>query len=569
MMQAAIKNLSNHFRSIIAFEIFKICSIALSGILAYMPMLSNGFVTWDTAGYVLQNTRIQQFSWENFNWMLTSYYMSNWHPVTWLSHALDYQLYGLDPVGHHVTNLVIHIANSLILYAIARIIFDLISTTAKTEWTATLVALLYAVHPQHVESVAWVAQRKDLLCAFFFLAAVYCYLRHNLSAKGRSRWYSFTVISTAMALLSKPMAVTLPFVLLLLDIYPLGRSSYYSNRKFTIASQKSIANLVFEKWPFILMALMVSIIAFTAQYFGGSVASMEKVGLVYRFLNAANSLFLYISKFLFPINLSPFYQFPPYLAGDMSLQSLVPIFGFASVSMLVLWLWYRKQYYWLIAWLYYLITLLPVIGLIQIGDQAAADRYTYLPMISFYFISSAGICKLLNYSRFQKRIFATSAVMSFSIIICLLLIVLTRQQSLVWRNDLVFWRYTALQAPASGLVRGNYGRTLWEVDQFPEAIKQLKVAAVLRQSAVIQKWLGDAYLKLNELETAKQHFMLSLQLNADKEYVKSVELYTGLAIITAKQGNIALAQEYLAQAIRLDPSSNQVQQLVKNLGFEK
>jgi tetratricopeptide (TPR) repeat protein len=232
-------------------------------------------------------------------------------------------------------------------------------------------------------------------------------------------------------------------------------------------------------------------------------------------------------------------------------------------------MWYRKQIYWLIVWLYYVITLLPVIGLVQIGDQAAADRYTYLSMIPFYMLIGAGAGKFLSNQKEQKRLLPTFAIILVSVLVTVSLVALTRQQSMVWRNDLVFWHYTALHAPGSGLVRGNYGRTLYDIGHVQEAINELKAAAELRQSATINKWLGDAYFELGDLNKAKYYYATSFRLIADKKYVNTVEVFAQLAKIAVKQGDTLLAQKFVDEALRLDPANSEARQLAVQLNTEK
>jgi len=545
-------------------ELLVVGVITGCGLWAYFPVFHNGFVTWDTAGYVLQNERIKHFSWENLGWMFSSYHMSNWHPLTWLSHAIDYYFFGLNPVGHHAVNLIFHLANSLLVFSVAKKVLTLASHLGSL-WIPAVAGILFAVHPQHVESVAWVAERKDVLCAFFYILTIRLHLKYAGETQFKYRWYVMTSLSTAMALLAKPMAVSIPFVLLLLDIYPLARCNFPVRHINQNENRQSLIALTTEKWHLFVMVVIVAIISFIVQYQSGAVAGMEKVDLVQRVLNAMNSLFLYLSKWLIPINLSPFYQFPSYIANYGSIQAMVPVFGFLGVTLLCVWLWSKNQYQWLIAWLIYCFVLLPVIGIVQIGDQAAADRYTYLSTIPLYMLVCSGINSLYNKPAVHGKRWYNVATLTGFAILALSLGELTRHQTEVWKNDLVFWQYTADHAPQSGVVRSNYGHTLLQVGQIEAAIKELEAAAKLRKSATINKWLADAYLEHGDFALAKQHYHMSLAINEDKKFITVSEIFVGMAKVAVRQKNYIDARKFAAEATRLDSKNSQALILLKKL----
>ena len=568
IMNDAIANWRSRGMLQINTHLIVVVVISACGLWAYYPVFHNGFVTWDTAGYVLQNERIKHFSWDNLSWMFSSYHMANWHPLTWLSHAVDYYFFGLNPVGHHAVNLVFHIFNSLLVYVIAKKILSL-TCCYSSLWIPAIAGILFAVHPQHVESVAWVAERKDVLCAFFYLLTIYWHLRYVGDPLCRNRWRVLTSLSAAMALLAKPMAVSIPFVLLLLDIYPLARCNVVKSQAESSTPQESIVALIKEKWHLFTMVSIVAIVAFEVQYLSGAVAGMEKVDLVQRFLNAVNSLFLYLSKWLIPIDLSPFYQFPSYIANYGSILSIVPVVGFVCVTLLCVWLWSKKQYYWLIAWSIYCVVLLPVIGIVQIGDQAAADRYAYLPTIPLYLLVSAGVNRLHDRPFMQgKRRYDIATLIGITILV-VSLSGLTQRQTEVWKNDLVFWQYTAEHAPKSGLVRGNYGHTLFKVGHVETAIKELKIAAKLRTSAAINKWMADAYLAHGDFKLARQHYLVSLAIKEDKKFIMVSDVFLGMANVAIGQEKYSDAKKYAAEAIRFDSSNNQAKLLLKKLNDRK
>ena len=411
------------------WRILLVCSLlAAVALAAYWPARHFAFLNWDDLTYISKNDHVRNgLTWSGFRWSFTHSYCSNWHPLTWLSHMLDCQLYGLNPGGHHLTSLLLHSANdSLLFVALKRLTGAL--------WRSALVAALFALHPLHVESVAWIAERKDVLSAFFFMLTLWAYARHaegrgrksearnpkpeirpaatarqrgeSPKPEARGRWsvvrgpwsldYLLALSFFALGLMSKPMLVTVPFVLLLLDYWPLGRmktakasDTHHATRNTQHASrltpQSQIANrksqilfpLLVEKLPFFALSAGSCIITFLAQKKGGAVTSFEVLPLDTRLANAVVAYVQYLAKLFWPARLSPIYLHPnnwgPWL-----------VTGAAAVLVLLtaaVWRGRHRFPYALVGWLWFVGMLVPVIGIVQVGNQAFADRYTYLPLV--------------------------------------------------------------------------------------------------------------------------------------------------------------------------------------------
>jgi tetratricopeptide (TPR) repeat protein len=377
--------------------------LALVTLVIYLPVRMAGFV-YDDYAYLVNNPTVQNgLSWAGIKWAFTTGYSANWHPLTWLSHMLDCQLFRMNPGAQHVINVLFHSANAVLLLLL------LFRLTGEL-WPAALVAALFAWHPLHVESVAWIAERKDVLSTFFELLALLAYTSY---AKGRlgsggkpksSRDYSLALIFFALALMAKPMPVTLPFVLLLLDLWPLQR---FSISNFQLPA---FGRLVREKWPFFVLSAASCIVTFVAQQHGEAVRTLTQDPLNYRLQNAPVAYALYLLKMIWPANLAVYYPPPdeiPSLAVAVSLVAL------AGISIAV-WRLRKSRPYLLVGWLWFLGTLVPVIGLVQAGSQALADRYSYFPLIGVFIAVAFGMRDLANRLRLPKSLLATMAVMVFA-----------------------------------------------------------------------------------------------------------------------------------------------------------
>jgi hypothetical protein len=363
-----------------------------TSLLAYMQVINIDFINYDDGLYVVENPHIKgNLTLENIIWAFSTGYAANWHPLTWLSHMLDFGVYGLNPMGHHWTNLQIHIANSILLFLFFKYLTGVL-------WRSAIVAALFAIHPLHVESVAWVAERKDVLCTFFWILSMWAYagyVRHP-----QKKYYVLLIILFILGLMAKPMIVTLPFVLLLLDFWPLSRFQYMLHRQ-QIPIFKVIACLVREKIPLFILSAVSSLITFFVQQHGGAVSSIEYLPLMARVTNAIVSYTVYIGKMIWPLHLAVLYPLREWYPLQVMMSGLL-LLVLSGLAIL-----YRRRFPYLITgWFLYLGTLVPVIGLVQVGIQRMADRYTYVPLIGLFIIVAWGMTDILAKWRYQKTVVA-------------------------------------------------------------------------------------------------------------------------------------------------------------------
>jgi tetratricopeptide (TPR) repeat protein len=502
-------------------------------------------------------------------WAFTTTAMSNWHPITWLSHMADVQMFGLDPRGHHLTNVIIHAATAMMM-------FLLLANITGTLWQSFVVAALFAVHPLHVESVAWVAERKDVLSALLLMLTLHFYARYV--KKLGYTWYFSSLFSYTTGLMTKPMLVTLPLVMLLLDYWPLNRFDDKRALKDStsyLSSGYSYFALVKEKTPFFLLSILSAIMTIYAQRSGGSIASLTKVPVVLRIENALIAYIKYIGLMFWPHDLAILYPFPRAVPVWQVISA-----GCLLVSLSMAVIFFRRQYPYLITgWFWYLITLLPVIGLVQVGSQALADRYTYIPLTGLFICCCWLIPDALKGLRHRQLI-----LMSMTGLVFTALTLGTWHQLGYWKNDLSLYRHTIAVTSNNYLILNNYGSALEEVGNFDEAItmfreslsvkpdhpealynmgrlylvdlKRPSDAIPLLASAIAVKPdyidayvnLGAAYLNLGLFNEA----VLLLE-RANKISVNRADSHFNLAIAYTRLGNIDSAWREYDTLRRIDP----------------
>jgi protein O-mannosyl-transferase len=540
--------------------------------ITYHDALNNDFQSWDTKAYVVDNVHITAFTWENIQWMFTAFYKSNWHPLTWLSHATDYALFGLNPWGHHLVNLIIHALNSILFFWLVIVLITfkharehsswLASVDNKTLLAASIAALFFAIHPQHVESVVWVAERKDVLCLFFILLALLSYVFYNAAQTAKARFYGYfsTLLCFVLALLAKPMAVTFPVILLLMDVYPLNRTPLTACYPRSVVSYQK---LLIEKLPFFGFTLFSVILTLLAQQ--NAIPSVDLLGIQIRLLNAFNSLIFYISKFIFPIGLSPYYPYPSYSSFHEYYPSLIPVIATVLITFVCGYLWTQKKYYWLIAWLFYLVTLSPVIGLIQVGTQAAADRYVYLPTLPFYILLGVGIATFL-YSHKTNKLMKLGVILGI-VFYGAMLGQWTQKQTIIWRNDLTFWDHVVKYAPDRAFPHFRLGTVYFEIGYYEKALEHYHQAVFLEPENMW--WYANlpmTYLNLNRLPEALA--VLNRLEKAESGYNLD-SLYTMKGWIYLRQGLVPKAQESLNKALNINPDNEMAQELLSRIRSNK
>jgi len=394
--------------------------LILTILVAYWQVKDFEFVGYDDGLYVTENSHVQAgLTCESIKWAFTTFHAGNWHPVTWLSHMLDIELYGLNPMGHHWTNLQIHIINTLLLFFILQYMTGAL-------WQSAFVAALFALHPLHVESVAWVAERKDVLSTFFGMLTILAYIKYV--KKRNFLRYSLIFIFLSLGLMAKPMLVTMPFVLVLLDFWPLERLKYYS-----LHQSPKLLSLIYEKIPLFIPVAISSVLTILAQKEVGALYTFEVLPITTRIANALISYNNYIIKTIWPQNLAVYYPHP---FGSLPLWSVFGAALLISGSLFLSVYTIKKYPYIIVGLLWFLGTLVPVIGLIQVGSQAMADRYTYIPLIGLFLIIAWGGSDLLKKWTHKHIVYA--AVLSIAVFSALT--VRSFQQTSHWKNGITLFK---------------------------------------------------------------------------------------------------------------------------------
>lgn len=450
------------------------------------------FICLDDPTYITQNRYVLSgLSLENISWAFSSL-DTNWHPLTWISHQLDIQLFGLNPGPHHLVNLLLHTCNILLLFVV-------MSRMTGMPWHSAFIAAIFAFHPTHVESVAWLSERKDVLNTLFFMLTLLTY--HLYTGKHGKKQYPLLLFFYACTLMSKSMAVTLPVLLLLFDYYPLNRFSI--DKKNFWQTNRS---LFLEKLPLLLMAAAVSIATIAAQYGGGAMARLENITLAERFANAVLSYCIYIYKLFLPLKLAIYY--PRHVSYPAPLVA-----GCAIALVAVTWFAWRKRNdkpYLIVGWLFYLITLLPVIGIVQVGDQAYADRYTYIPYIGLAITLAFLADDLTRSYQFRFRRLLLSAG---SVILLGFFILQTSNYLRTWQNSLTVSDNAVKVASDNYLMRNHLGLALATQGRYSEAMLQFERAITLKPDFALAYYnKGLTQLNTGDHQNAISSFSQSIML---------------------------------------------------------
>jgi tetratricopeptide (TPR) repeat protein len=534
--QSAIDNLAEG-ASLRTFLL--IClALAIATSLVYLPVRNHDFVRYDDDVYVTENSNVLTgLTLQNIKWAFTSGHAANWHPLTWLSLMLDISLFGLKSGPMHLVNLAFHIANTLLLF----IVFNRMT---KRIWPSAFIAALFALHPLHVESVAWVAERKDVLSTLFWLLTMLTYVRYvEKPTAGR---YIITLIVFSLGLMSKPMLVTLPFVLMLLDYWPLNRF---------LTSQFKILNSVIEKLPFLILAAISSVITYLVQQKGGS---MAVIPLNERVANAIYSYFGYISKMFVPVHLAVFYPHP---AGIIPFTEVI-IFALILILLSVFLLYYGRQHKYLaFGWLWYLGTLVPVIGLVQVGAQAMADRYTYIPLIGLFTIIAFGAADLalvISYKRLRLWILGLA-----SCFLCLACIITTSTQLNYWQDSFTLFDHTLAVTKNNSVILNNYANLLSDLGRNQEAAARFaEVLKFLPNSSDVHNNLGKTLVDLDRLDEGVAQYKKAIELDP----YSTVARYN-LAVVLAKQGKYNEAIEQYEICLGQGKGKIDTAEILSNLAF--
>ncbi len=499
--------------------------IVVATLLVYNPVNRHPFVNYDDTGYVTDNLHVRQgLSWDGIVWAFTTTEQANWHPLTWISHEVDYSLFHLNPAGHHFVNLLIHALNAALLFLV-------LMWGTKRLGASLFVAMLFALHPINVESVAWIAERKNVLSTLFFLLALAAYGWY--AAKPSVQRYLALVVLFAMSLMAKPMMVTFPFVLLLLDWWPLDR-----------LKENTIGKLVLEKIPLLALSIASSIITMIAQQAGGATRSTLQFSLGARIENAIVAYAMYLWKMVWPARLAPMYPYPvDGIPAWHVLLSLIVLLGISAMVIV-----FREKRYLLAGWLWFLGTLVPVIGLVQVGDQAMADRYAYVPLIGIFVMIAFSLADLAC----ARNIGLTPRVIAISCI-SLALCFATYRQLGYWSNNLYLWSHTLAITQNNFIAENNMGGALLLAGHADEAHEHfLRASQINPHDPMSRSNLGAYAQDHGDLRQAVEEYETTIRETSDPALLAST--YANLGGAYRDLGDDAKALDSYNHALQLNPN---------------
>jgi Flp pilus assembly protein TadD len=509
---------------------------------AYGRIHALGFVSVDDPAYVSQNPHVLDgITAESVRWAFTAFHSANWHPLTWLSHIVDVQLYGLHPLGHHLTSLAFHAANACLLFVLLR-------RLTGNRWRSLLVSALFAAHPLHVESVAWVAERKDVLSTFFFFLTLLAYVAW-ISRKNWLR-YGALLASLGLGLLTKPMLVSAPLVLLLLDCWPLGRLVGIGNRKLGTEVRTPFTSLLTEKLPLFGLAAASCVVTFIAQRSGGAVQDLQQYSLGVRLANAAVAYIDYLLKMLWPVKLAVLYPHPgnslPAWHVAASAVALAALTYLAARSVR------NKMPYVAVGWFWYVITLLPVIGLIQVGKQAMADRYTYIPSIGVFVAVVWATADLMASLPARTRSALLGGLGTAVVLAC---VGLTFVQVGYWRTGITVWTRAVEVTPNDAMLHFCLADACLEEHKPTQAVPHLRKAISLKPDmASAHDLLGFVLTRQGKLREATREIRTALRLAP-----RTATAWNNLGGIYSQQGDVDQAIRCFRKAVKISPKYAQAQ----------
>ncbi len=509
-------------------------------LLIYSQVVQFGYINFDDNQYVYENPHVQKgITAESISWAFTSIYAANWHPVTWLSHMLDISLFGMNPGMHHLVNVIFHIFNTLLLFFVFR------EMTGKS-FQSAVIAILFAVHPLHVESVAWIAERKDVLSSFFWMLTLWAYIRYVKASD--IKFYLVMHVFFALGLMSKPMLVTLPFVLMLLDYWPLKRIHSMKGDDFNATG--NIKKIFIEKVPLLIMSIASCWLTYIAQKHGGAMSSAHVYPFDLRIANVATAYIGYIGKIFWPFHLSIFYPLPMKIALWKSIGSTFLL----AVMTFLFCIRMRQNRYLTVGWFWYLGTLVPVIGLVQVGLQAMADRYAYIPSIGIFIVIAWGIPGVISKAG-QKEFTLVFPVTVFSI----LLMILSWFQVNHWSGSIALFNNAIRHTDHNYIAHNNLGLGLIAEGRVEEAIEQFRLA--LENHPYPERPytnMGHAlFLQHHYNEAIRYH---NIALDHAPDFFKA---HNNLGVALAAEGRFDEAISHYLKAIKLAPDAAEI---YNNLG---
>jgi tetratricopeptide (TPR) repeat protein len=512
--------------------------LALLTLFLYNPVANHGFVNFDDPGYVTGNRHIQAgLSWSTLRWAFASTDQANWHPLTWLSHALDYQLFHLKAAGHHYDNLLLHAACVILLFLFLESVTGLAARSA-------VVAGLFAVHPINVESVAWISERKNVLCTVFFLLGLYTYAWYASRPGGKR--YLAVIALFALGLMSKPMVITFPLVLLLLDYWPLQRMNFVravGDDTQSRYAMRPLKDLILEKVPMLALSAASAVLTMVAQKGGGAVRDQYSFSL--RAANAIVAYARYIGKAVWPSDLAAIYPFPR--AGLPVWEVLLSTGVLVSLTVAVL--TRARKSYLTVGWFWFLGTLVPVIGLVQVGEQAMADRYAYIPFIGLFVAAVWGIADWAasrKISATYLMIGALLAIGSFAAV--------AHVQMQYWQNSLVLWTHTLQVTDRNFVAEDNLGAELINMGKIEEARAHFQTATEINpQDGFSQINLGVCEKRMGNTKAAVEHYKEALRISSAPTLRATA--HNNLASVYRLEKNYPAAQQNYTAALKINPGN--------------
>jgi len=533
-------------------KIIIVLLLIASALIVFWQVQDHDFITYDDPIYVTNNSYVKTgLNIESLKWAFTTNYAGFWHPLTWLSLMLDYELYGVNPGGYHWTNLILHVANTVLLFLSLNLMSGAI-------WRCAFVAALFAVHPLHVESVAWVSERKDVLSTLFWMLTMISYTYY---IRKRTLGRYVLVFSTfTLGMMAKPMLMTLPFVLILLDYWPLKRFELGKTdsimrkgwdsfkRCIKLSQGEKLYLILIEKIPFIVLSVIFSIVTFTAEKQFGAISSLKELSIAERIYNAIVSYSLYIIKMFCPLNLAFFYPHP----GSWPLWeigiSCVFLIAFTYMSMKC-----AKTYpYGIVGWLWYLVTLIPVIGLIQVGSHAMADRYTYIPLIGIFITTSWAISDFAVKKPFGKL--SNMVLMGLPVVSVLVLMICAYFQVGYWRESRILYRHAVAVTHANYAAHNNLAAALGKLGQDDVALSHLYESVRIKPDFSVANYnLGLAMFAKGRDEEALGYYNKALQFRPD--YIK---VYYDIEATLLRMGKLQEIVGSYQQALSKNPQNVEI-----------
>jgi Flp pilus assembly protein TadD len=508
--------------------------LVVATLFVYWPATGHGFISLDDPEYVTANAHVQGgLTWDNIKWAFSHPVTGNWHPITIISHMLDYQMFGLKPWGHHLTSILLHAINTGLFFLLLR------QLTGAT-WRSLVVATLFGLHPLHVESVAWVAERKDVLSVFLGLLTLMAYSSYAVGRPGKKIFFGLALLSFALGLMCKPMLVTIPFLMLLLDYWPLRRfeveGSRFGVRKF--------GRLVVEKIPFFALTVAVCVTTYLVQQHAGAMNSLGPITAGNRLEHVLVSYFDYLRELFWPVNLAIYYPYP-----DHWPMSEVLCGGALLISISWLCIVHRARHpYLLTGWFWFLGTLVPVIGLVQVGAQAMADRYTYLPYVGLFIMIVWGAYEVAM--RWRYRQYVLGAAGCATILACA---GITRHQLGYWQNNVTLYRHAVAVTDDNYYMHYFLGVALFNEGKLDDAIGEYQEAIRIKPDYAAEHYdLGNAMALSGQITNAIAQYQEAIRLKPDYD-----QAFHGLGTVLGRMGQTDEAIIACREAVRLKPDNAQ------------